>query len=213
MPKQERLKLFDAFEELAVKLYVGLEFEQVETRLRGEIQNMHNDLARKISTGGAQTADKIKRVAPGVAERLLGQPPKEGERGKQSHRVRQNPDLGREPMGSKSGRIKLSDSIGEARASEALVAPNVSRIPALAAEKIGYMGWLKKVPPGQEGQTTVVVKLRSFEVANEAIQKALVWDGEVHAPTLTSKPSVAHLSNAATAERLATGQLSVNTEI
>ena len=56
------------------------------------------------------------------------------------------------------------------------MAVNVSRIPTLAAEGIGYMGWLEKVFL-EAGRTTTSVEHRSPEVANEA--KSLVWDGEI----------------------------------
>lgn len=60
VPKPTFLGLLEGLEMLAAKLLAGPEFERVEARLPGEIQNMHKDLAKEqqivIHTKSGQTA-------------------------------------------------------------------------------------------------------------------------------------------------------------
>lgn len=96
IPKQTCFDFFDALEAMAVKLYAGPEIEKIESRLRNEIQNMHSDLAQKLTSGAAPIAGRgqqqkqlkegnasnelfltVQRVAPSVAARLVGRSPKE----------------------------------------------------------------------------------------------------------------------------------------
>lgn len=52
MPMQKSVELFGSFEALLIKLHADPEFETVETRLRGEAHNSHDDRASKVAAAG-----------------------------------------------------------------------------------------------------------------------------------------------------------------